>query len=167
MEMKLEQKAFAGVRISLGIIFFWAFLDKLFGLGFSTTADKSWLLGNSPTFGFLKFATAGPLSTVFQSLAGQVWVDWLFMIGLALIGIALLLGIGVRLAGYSGALLLLLMYLAAIPFYTPESHNPIMDEHLVYLFILLAFTQIKVGHWYGYGKQWAKTEWVKEHPFLE
>lgn len=167
MEMNFEQKAFAGARISLGIIFFWAFLDKLFGLGFHTAADKSWLLGNSPTMGFLKFATAGPLSTIFQSLAGQAWVDILFMLGLALIGIALLLGIGVRIAGYAGALLVFLMFLAAVPFYSPESNNPLVDDHIVYMFILLAFTQMKVGHWYGYGKQWAKSNWVKKYPLLE
>lgn len=165
--MKFEQKAWAGARISLGIIFFWAFLDKLFGLGYSTAADKSWLLGNSPTAGFLKFATAGPLSSIFQSMAGQVWVDWLFMLGLALIGFALLSGMGMKLAGYSGALLMSFMYLAAIPFYAPESHNPLVDEHIVYAFILLAFTQIKVGQWYGFGKQWSQTRIVKENPILE
>lgn len=165
--MKFEQKAWAGARISLGIIFSWAFLDKLFGLGYSTAADKSWLLGNSPTTGFLKFATAGPLSSIFQSMAGQVWVDWLFMLGLALIGFALLSGMGMKLAGYSGALLMSFMFLAAIPFYAPESHNPLVDEHIVYAFILLAFTQIKVGQWYGFGKQWSQTKWVKENPILE
>jgi thiosulfate dehydrogenase [quinone] large subunit len=165
--MKLEHKALAGARITLGIIFFWAFLDKLVGLGYATAAEKSWLVGNSPTTGFLKFATAGPLSTVFQSLAGQAWVDVLFMAGLALIGLALILGMGVQIAGYAGALLVLLMYLAAIPLYAPESHNPLVDEHIVYMFILLAFTQIKVGHWYGFGKSWSKSEWVKKHPILE
>lgn len=167
MSLKFEHKALAGARITLGIIFFWAFLDKLFGLGFSTAADKSWLMGVSPTAGFLKFATAGPLSTIFQSMAGQVWVDVLFMAGLALIGLALILGMGIQIAGYAGSLLVLLMFAAAIPFYAPESHNPLVDEHVVYLFILLAFTQMKVGHWFGFGKQWAKSSWVKKYPFLE
>ncbi len=165
--MKFEQKAWAGARISLGIIFFWAFLDKLFGLGYTTAADKSWLLGNSPTAGFLKFATAGPFSTIFQSLAGQGWVDWLFMLGLALIGFALLSGMGMKLAGYFGALLVFMMYLAALPFFAPESHNPLVDEHIVYMFILLAFTRMNVGHWYGFGKQWSQTRIVKENPILE
>jgi thiosulfate dehydrogenase [quinone] large subunit len=167
MSLKFEQKALAGARITLGVIFFWAFLDKLFGLGFSTAADKSWLAGVSPTAGFLKFATAGPLSTMFQSMAGQAWIDWLFMLGLALIGLALLLGIGIQIAGYAGALLVFLMFMAAIPFYAPESHNPLVDEHIVYLFILLSFTQLKVGHWHGFGKAWSKTDWVKKYPVLE
>lgn len=167
MDVKFEHKALAGARITLGVIFFWAFLDKLFGLGYSTAADKSWLAGVSPTAGFLKFATAGPLSSFFQSMAGQVWIDWLFMLGLALLGLALLLGIGIQIAGYAGALLVFLMFLAAIPFYAPESHNPLVDEHIVYLFILLTFTQLKVGHWYGFGKQWSKSSWVKKYPLLE
>ena len=33
----------AGIRIAMGFIFLWAFLDKVFGLGFATTSDKSWL----------------------------------------------------------------------------------------------------------------------------
>jgi thiosulfate dehydrogenase (quinone) large subunit len=43
----------AGIRIGLGWIFLWAFLDKVFGLGYATTSAKSWLNGGSPTNGFL------------------------------------------------------------------------------------------------------------------
>jgi len=39
-----------------------------------------------PTLGFLKFATKGPLADVYQSFAGAAWADWLFMVGLAGIG---------------------------------------------------------------------------------
>ena len=90
-------------RIVFGTIFLWAFIDKLFGLGYATCrdsktmivsmgCDSSWLHGGSPTTGFLKFATHGPLSGFYQSLSGQMWVDVLFMGGLLLIGIALILG---------------------------------------------------------------------------
>jgi len=43
--------AVAAMRILLGIIFLWAFVDKLFGLGFATSSAKSWLGGASPTSG--------------------------------------------------------------------------------------------------------------------
>jgi thiosulfate dehydrogenase [quinone] large subunit len=42
----------AGIRLALGWIFLWAFLDKTFGLGHETIAAKSWLNGGSPTKGF-------------------------------------------------------------------------------------------------------------------
>ena len=41
------------LRISMGFIFLWAFIDKLFGLGFSTASDKSWLSGISLTQNYL------------------------------------------------------------------------------------------------------------------
>lgn len=160
-QLTREQYAFGLTRIALGFIFFWAFIDKLFGLGFATTPAKSWLMGNSPTMGFLSHAK-GPFAALFQSLAGQGWVDALFMLGLCLIGLALLLGIGMRIACYSAMLLLALMYLAAIP----PANNPILDDHIVYILVLLAFTQMKVGHWLGFGKKWTATKLVKENPIL-
>jgi thiosulfate dehydrogenase [quinone] large subunit len=38
----------AGIRLALGWVFLWAFLDKLFGLGHETAPAKSWLSGGSP-----------------------------------------------------------------------------------------------------------------------
>src|SRR3989338_2729680 len=147
----------AYLRVALGLIFLWGFFDKLFGLGFSTASDKSWLLGTSPTLGFLKLGTHGPLSSFYQSIAGNVFVDWLFMIGLLLIGLALILGIGVKIAGYSGALLMLLMWLVILP---PE-HNPIFDEHIIYALVLIGLTYVKSGHILGFGEYWSNTKLVK------
>jgi thiosulfate dehydrogenase [quinone] large subunit len=120
-------------RIGLGWIFFWAFIDKVFGLGFTTASEAAWINGGSPTTGFLKFGTHGPFAEIFQSMAGSGLVDALFMVGLLLIGICLMLGVAVRFASYAGALLLLLMWLALLP---PE-HNPVIDEHVIYALILL------------------------------
>src|SRR5688572_9064984 len=39
----------AGVRLALGWVFLWAFLDKAFGLGFATSAARAWIDGGSPT----------------------------------------------------------------------------------------------------------------------
>lgn len=119
-------------RIMLGLIFLWAFVDKLFGLGFSTKPDASWLDGVSPTAGFLKFATHGPFATAFQSLAGNPAIDWIFMIGLLGIGIGLITGLALRFSCASGVVMLLLMYLAALP----PVHHPFLDEHIIYALIL-------------------------------
>jgi thiosulfate dehydrogenase (quinone) large subunit len=43
--------AIAALRVSLGFVFLWAFLDKTFGLGYSTPSAKSWISGGSPTEG--------------------------------------------------------------------------------------------------------------------
>lgn len=150
------------LRISMGWIFLWAFLDKVFGLGFGTEAGKSWLDGVSPTEGFLKFGSSGPFAGIFQSMAGSPVVDWLFMLGLLCIGVALILGIGMKIAGYTGALMMLLMWLAILP----VEHNPFMDEHLIYLFLLLILPRVGAGEVFGLGKWWSGTSLVRKYPFL-
>jgi thiosulfate dehydrogenase [quinone] large subunit len=105
MSNRREIEVLEVLRIVLGFIFLWTFLDKTFGLGFSTTPDKSLLSGSSPTAGFLKFGSEGPLATIFQGMAGSAIVDWLFMLGMLGVGLALILGIGMKIATYSGALM--------------------------------------------------------------
>ncbi len=147
----------------MGWLLLWAFVDKLWGLGFSTEAGKTWLDGVSPTLGFLKFGTSGPLASFYQGLAGQAWVDWLYMIGLAAMGVALILGIGVRIAGFAGALFMLLLYGAVLP----KEHNPFLDEHLVYILVLIGLALSRSGHALGLGRWWSQTALVKRFPFLE
>lgn len=122
------------LRLSMGFIFFWAFLDKTFGLGFATSPEKSWLAGGSPTTGFLSFGVKGPFANFFQSLAGIPMVDWLFMIGLLFVGLTLLLNRFVKWGAIAGSLMLLFMYLALL---LPEN-NPIIDDHLIYILVLLS-----------------------------
>lgn len=147
------QRVFGSLtRIVLGLILLWAFFDKLFGWGFATPAERSWLNGGSPTKGFLANATSGPLAEMYQSMAGAGWVDWLFMVGLALIGLSLVLGIGVKIAGYSGALLMLLLWSAVLP---PEN-NPVFDDHIVYALVMLWFTRIDMTDQWSLAPWWSK-----------
>ncbi len=148
----------------MGWIFFWAFIDKLFGLGFATTADKAWLAGGSPTFGFLKFGTKGPFAEFFQGLAGSAIVDWLFMAGLLFVGITLLLGVLVRLGSYVGALMLILMYTAG---FLPPEHNPFLDDHLIYAVIMISLSLSHSGQRLGFGRWWSKMKLVEKYQILE
>ncbi len=151
------------LRIALGFILLWAFFDKLFGLGFATTPDKSWLVGASPTYGFLKFGATGMFGQYFQGIAGNQFVDLLFMAGLLLIGLTLLLGIGIRIATYSGSLLFFLMWLALVP----SEHNPLLDEHIVYALALWAVYKSDAGSVFGFGKKWKQIKFVKDNPILQ
>ncbi len=45
-----------GLRLALGFEFLWAFLDKTFGLGYSTPSTQASINGGSPTKGFLSGA---------------------------------------------------------------------------------------------------------------
>lgn len=150
----------AGARIVLGWTFLWAFLDKLLGLGFATKPENAWLAGGSPTYGFLSFAAHGPLAAFYKGLAGNPVVDVLFMVGLLGLGLALLLGVGLRIAGIAGPLLMLLMWSARIP---PEN-NPLVDEHIVYAFLLAALPHLEAGHTLGLGRWW--TERTAKWPWL-
>jgi thiosulfate dehydrogenase [quinone] large subunit len=155
------QYVWAAARIALGWIFLWAFLDKLFGLGHETASAKSWLNGGSPTKGFLSHAT-GPFSGIYHDMAGNAFWDWLFMIALAGIGVALILGIGMRIATISGVLLLVLMWSAALP---PEN-NLFMDDHLIYAITLIGLLLAGAGKTLGLGGVWIKTTLVRRFRWL-
>jgi thiosulfate dehydrogenase [quinone] large subunit len=131
--MNTQKFVFLSLRLAMAFIFLWAFVDKTFGLGFATTADKAWIAGGSPTFGFLSFATKGPFADIFKSLIGIPAVDWLFMIGLLFIGLTLLFNKYVKWGAIAGSLMMILMWLAALP---PEN-NPIVDDHIVYALVLI------------------------------
>src|SRR5690348_18272974 len=70
---------FATLRIVMGFTFFWAFVDKLFGLGYATPSERSWINGGSPTKGFLANPADGPFAGFYKDIAGSGWADWLFM----------------------------------------------------------------------------------------
>ena len=152
----------AGIRISLGWVFLWAFLDKAFGLGFATPSERSWFNGGSPTNGFLSSAK-GPFSGFYQNIAGTGIADALFMTALLGVGLALLLGIGMRIAAGVGALLTVMMWTAVLP----PTTNPFMDDHLVYAAILIVLALLGAGNTLGLGRQWAATPLVQRAPWLK
>jgi uncharacterized membrane protein YphA (DoxX/SURF4 family) len=144
-------------RLMVGFTFLWAFLDKVFGLGFSTPTEHSWLHGGSPTSGFLVASIEGgnPFAGVWSVfLAINPVTDVLFMLGLLGVGLALMLGIGTRVAAVSGAAMYTLMYLAAFPMST----NPLYDTHLLLAVAVLAMAGLAAGDHLGLGKQWAHLE---------
>jgi thiosulfate dehydrogenase [quinone] large subunit len=152
----------AAIRLALGWVFLWAFLDKAFGLGHDTTSAKAWIHGGSPTKGFLGSAAKGPFTGFYHSLAGTTFADVFFMIALAAIGTALILGIGMWLAATGGAVLTVMMWSAVLP---PAS-NPFLDEHLIYAAVLILLACLGAGRTLGLGRPWATTPLVRRLPWL-
>ena len=152
----------AATRLALGWVFLWALLDKTFGLGHETHSDGAWVNGGSPTEGFLANAPTGPFADFYKDIAGATWADWLFMLGLAGIGIALVLGIAMRVAAVSGALLLVMMWSAVLP---PEN-NPVIDDHILGALSMVVLAAFYAGDTWGLGKIWAATKMVKDNPVL-
>ena len=164
----------AALRLSIGWVFLWAFLDKLLALGFATgrnpvtgAVDRfsaaAWINGGSPTESFLLKATSGPFAGFYQSFAGATWADWLFMVGLAGIGIALIAGITMRIATAAGATLLVFMWSAALP----PANNPFMDDHIVYALVLVVLARVGAGKTLGLGAGWEKIPLVQRYGILK
>jgi thiosulfate dehydrogenase [quinone] large subunit len=161
----------AVLRIATGSLFLWAFADKAFGLGYATQAKNAWFSGGSPTKGFLSRVAAGPFEQVFHDIAGAWWADLLFMAGLLAIGVALVLGIGLRLAAASGAVMMLLMWAAEWP---PAQHtssgeptmstNPVVDYHVVYALVLIVLATS--GATWSLARWWNDLPVVRANPWL-
>ena len=163
----------AVLRIVMGLVFGWAFLDKVFGWGYSTSSANAWINGGSPTKGFLASIDHGPFATTFHDIAGAAWADWLFMLGLAGIALALLTGAGLRIAATTGSLLLLFMWIAEWPLARhtstgelTRSTNPIIDDHLIYAVVLILLAALNAGVVWGLGKWWANLGFVRANRWL-
>jgi thiosulfate dehydrogenase [quinone] large subunit len=161
-------KGLAVLRIATGLVFLWAFLDKLFGLGYATPAAKAWINGGSPTKGFLSSVDVGPFDTAFHAIAGAWWADWLFMLGLGGIGIAVTLGVGLRVSAIAGSVMMLMMWLAEFPpdrFTTAGepsmSTNPLIDYHVIYAIALVVVALTYAGNTWGLGQKWAALPFVQ------
>lgn len=169
------RRGLAVLRIGVGLTFLWAFLDKLLALGYATgkntetgAVDRfgpdAWINEGNPTLGFLKFGVSpdNPFRDTFNSIAGDAWTNWLFMLGLLGIGLALTFGVGVRLAGITGAVLYLLMWVASWPL----ENNPVLDDHLLGAVTVVVLALTLAGDTWGFGRIWAKTHLVRRFPVL-
>ena len=161
-------------RISLGWVFLWAFLDKTFALGMETGknaetgvvdrfGDAAWIHGGNPTEGFLTFAATGPFKGFYNDIAGATLTNWLFMLALAGVGTALLLGITMRIAAAAGTLLLVMMWSVVL---RPEN-NPFMDDHLIYAMVLVVLALTAAGRTFGLGRYWERLPVVQRYGFLK
>jgi len=154
--------ALAILRLATGFIFLWAFLDKTLGLGFSTPVERAWVNGGTPSQGFLLGdAVTGPLKGFFAAIASPA-TDVLFMLGMLGIGLAVILGIGLRVSAVVGSLIMVLMYLAEWPF-TPltSSTNPLVDYHIIYALALIVVAATAAGDTWGLGKPWRALPFVR------
>lgn len=165
--------ALATLRLLTGFVFLWAFLDKTFGFGYSTPSGKGWIDGGSPTKGFLSSVGAGPMRSTFHSWAGAGWADWLFMLALLGIGLALVAGVALRFAALAGTVLMAFMWIAEWP---PAKHlstgaasmstNPFADYHLIYAIVLIVLAAAAAGDTLGLGRVWARLPLVRGHGWL-
>lgn len=146
------------LRLGLGYIFLWAFLDKLIGLKVATCGTTSvgcseaWLHGGSPTAGFLGHATTGPFANFYHHLAGNVLVDWAFMLGLLFIGIGLFFGTWIKSAAVAGMVMMALMWSSLLW----PGNTPGVDEHVIYFLALFGILTTSAKPLWTLKNRWIK-----------
>ena len=117
-----------GLRLLLGWFMFFAGIEKVL--------DPAWTAQ-----GFLLSAKTFPAFYAwFAEPVNSWWIDPLNAWGIALVGVALLLGVAVRPAAWAGAVLMIVYYFPHNVF--PQvPHGFIVEEHVIYAaaFILVAF----------------------------
>ena len=161
-----------GLPRGAGFEFLWAFLDKTFGLGYATPAERAWINGGSPTKGFLSHVAVGPFESTFHAgpgPPGRLAVH----ARPARHRVALIVGVGLRIAAVGGTLMMLLMWAAEWPLdkltsagEPSMSTNPIVDYHIIYAFALIALALTFAGNIWGLGKRWAKLPFVQRNRWL-
>ncbi|MQY14539.1 hypothetical protein SRB5_47070 [Streptomyces sp. RB5] len=166
-------RVLAGVRVLTGFIFLWAFLDKTFGLNYATASERAWTEGGSPTKGFLSGVAVGPMQGTLRDWAGAGWADWLFMLGMLGIGVALILGFALKPAAVAATVMMALMWIAEWPLAQHNSmgdptmsSNPLVDYHVMYAVTAIALAALAAGNTWGLGKTWAKLPVVRDHTWL-
>lgn len=137
--MKYQSLALLFLRISLGWLFFYAGYSKLTAAsGFSA---KQFLLN-----------LEGPFASFYQIFVGNPMVDSLVVWGEILIGLCLIFGVLVRFSSFWGIVMMLLFYFAEYP----PAHSFIVNDQLIYVFVLLYLMASNAGYFYGFGKQLEK-----------
>jgi thiosulfate dehydrogenase (quinone) large subunit len=146
-----ERFSLFALRVSLGWLFFYAGITKVL--------DPSW-----SAEGYLRSAKMFP--EFYSWLASPEILPIINIVnewGLTLLGISLIFGVFVRVSSLLGAFLMLLYYLPAAelrPFeFFPQifvpyigEHSVIVDEHIIYIFVLLLFAAVKAGRAWGLDK---------------
>ncbi|OHA25029.1 MAG: hypothetical protein A3D52_00610 [Candidatus Taylorbacteria bacterium RIFCSPHIGHO2_02_FULL_44_36] len=142
------------LRISLGWLFFYAGITKVFNPEWSAA-------------GYLKGAKT--FVWFYQSLMGPnilPMVNFVNEWSLTLLGISLILGIGVRLSSILGAFLMLLYYFARLDFPYPDPNSFLIDQHIIYALVLLLFANLRAGRIWGLGNWCANLPICSKFPRL-
>ena len=51
--------------------------------------------------------------------------------------------------------------------HVPPVNNPLIDEHIIFIFVLWVLMFMKAGRIFGLGGWWCETKMVKRFPILE
>ena len=142
------------LRISLGILFFYAGITKITDPNWSAARYLKGATTFAEFYNFLLQPNLLPITNFIN--------EW----GLTLLGVSLLLGIFVRLSSTLGALLMLLYYIPILNFPYAGAHSFLVDEHIIYIFSLLLVGSLKAGRFWGLEKWCSSLPICSKYPKL-
>lgn len=142
------------LRISLGVLFFYAGITKVINPDWSAAG---YLKGAQTFTGFYNFLLQPNLLPIINFTN-----EW----GLTLLGVSLLLGISVRLSSYLGAALMLLYYIPILKFPYAGANSFLVDQHIIYIFSLLLLGSLRAGQYWGLEKWCSSLPICSKYPKL-
>lgn len=145
---KLQNASLFFLRVSIGVMFFYAGITKVLDPAWSAEVYLKGAKAFSWLYGWLASGNVLPVVNFVN--------EW----GLTLLGVALIVGVFVRLSSKLGAVLMLLYYLP-LGFPYPNAHAFIVDEHIVYIFALLVLANFRAG------RVWGLENWCSALPICE
>jgi thiosulfate dehydrogenase [quinone] large subunit len=108
--------------------------------------------------GFLNSAKTFPAFYAWFGQAGNLWwVNPLNEWGIVLVGVAMILGIGVRPAAWGGAALLILYYFPHYAFPFQLQYGWVVEEHIVYAAAFVVVALSPYAEFFGFGG------WLRRH----
>lgn len=142
------------LRVALGWMFFYAGITKVL--------NPEWTAA-----GYIKAAKTLPdLYAFFLQPNVLPVIDFLNMWGLTLVGVALILGIGVRIASVGGLFIMMMYYLPILDFPHPNPNAYIVDQHVIYGIAFLTLMAFRAGRVFGLEKVCARLPFCSRHPKL-
>lgn len=122
------------LRFVLGWLFFYSGITKVVNPEWSAKG----FLENASTFSNFYSWLASPGILPITNFLNQ----W----GLTLIGVALILGVLVRLSSYLGALMMILYYFPGLTFPYVGAHSLLVDEHIIYVASFIVLASLSTNH---------------------
>ena len=144
-----EKRALIILRIVVGWFFFYAGVIKVMDPAWSAAG----YLNSAKTFSGLYHALANPSVLPVINFINE----W----GLVLLGLSLILGISVRISSIAGIILMTLYYFPRLQFPHPTPTTYLIDEHIIYIAVLLVFATIRTE---GLSKWCAKLSFFERYP---
>jgi len=140
------------LRITLGWLYFYAGITKVLNSAWSA---EGYIKGAKNFVGMYQYFLDPGILPI---------VNFMNKWGLLLLGISLIFGIFVRLSAVCGILLMLMYYFVILQYPHPSPQSYIVDQHIIYIAVLLYFIAVAAGRAWGVDG-WLRRKWGRVKAF--